>query len=360
MKILFVNTNIGYGGASKMMAFVANQLAQAKHDITFLTYRNKNVRQQLENNVVHVHFDWENETANSTTVLLKTVARLHSYIKTERFDVAIAFLSPSQMRLSFAAVGTKTKVLLSQRGDPYSYSENKYSLLYMLNQLAFSIADGYVFQTEKAKAYYCRMIQRKSCVIANPIDRPQNGLAWDLNKANNKIVTVGRMDIAQKRQDVLIKAFEKLSELYPEYSLHFYGDGEDSDKIEKMASQNEKIVFHGAVDNVLDHIVDAKIFVMTSDFEGIPNALLEAMSIGLPCISTDCSPGGAAMLIENEVNGILVPRGDIEAVYLAMKKYIQDIDMSVSCGNNAKMVSEKYSIQNISDQWEQYIKKLNG
>ena len=99
-------------------------------------------------------------------------------------------------------------------------------------------------------------------------------------------------------------------------------------------------------------------FVMTSDYEGIPNALAEAMSLGLPCISTDCSPGGAALLMENGKNGLLVPVGDSDKLAEAMREYMDDPEFAEQMGRNAINIADTFSQEKILDQWISFIERV--
>ena len=351
MKILILNADLGYGGAEKMLAFLADSLADAGMDVTFLTYRAGNDSRRLSDSVKREHFELESE-GGSIKEYIRTVAFLRKYIRREKFDLAIAFLLPSQVRLIPACKGTGTKVLLSQRGDPYhneDYSHGK--LISWLNNYLFGKGDFYVFQTEKAKKYYPEKIRRRSTVIPNPVMPVKRTASRTPESTEKRIVSVGRLEIMQKRQDLLIEAFNKFSSEYPEYILEIYGGGEDEEKIRNLTAGNEKIKLKGVSPNIPSAIENAAMFVMTSDYEGIPNALAEAMSLGLPCISTDCSPGGAALLIENGENGLLVPAGDSGKLAEAMKKYIDDPEYAEQMGRNATEIVEKFSQEKILDQW---------
>ena len=199
MKILFVGTNIGYGGASKMMVAVANHLAQ-EDDVTFLTFRNSDVLQPLSDNVTHVHKPlYQNK--NRFLESVGQICALRKYIIQEKFDVAIAFLPPSSYMLTLAAKGTKTKVVLSERGDP---AHMKKSIALKLVFQLLQMADAYVFQTEGARECYSTKAQKNSCVIPNPIPEKIIPPMWD--KERKKIlVNVARLDLVQKRHDVLLE-----------------------------------------------------------------------------------------------------------------------------------------------------------
>lgn len=162
----------------------------------------------------------------------------------------------------------------------------------------------------------------------------------------------------QKRQDLLIEAFKKLSNEYPEYILEFYGSGEDERAIQELIGQRKNIKLCGMTRNVAEAIQNAAMFVLTSDYEGIPNALLEAMSIGVPCISTDCSPGGAAMLIENGINGLLVNQGDVVGLYNAMKYYAKNPHIAETMGAKGTEVCDRFSEEIISELWRETVGNL--
>ena len=358
MKLFILNTDIGYGGAEKMMVWLANQCVEYGHEVIFFTYRDERVMQPLNIKVKHVHVQLERVGADFS--LFKTVMYLHKFIKNDQFDIGIAFLSPSILRLALAAFGTKIKLLFSHRADPYYHVPNetlKFKVFERLNNWAFKRANYYVFQTTMAQAYFNSDIRNRSTVIANPI-HPLIRTVERTGNIEKRIVTVGRLDLKQKRQDILIKAFNIISEKYPEYILEIYGSGEDEITIRNMIKSNSRIRLKGKTDKVGQVIQNAAVFVLSSDFEGIPNALLEALSIGVPCVATDCSPGGAAMLIENNVNGLLVPRSNATAMAEAISFMLSNPQKSEDMAVKAMDVNETYSEKIISDKWIRVIENI--
>lgn len=358
MKILFVNTDIGYGGAEKILVWLANQCAEHGHEVVFFTYRNDCVMQPLSTQVRHIHVQLESGGAGLS--MFNTARYLHQYIKEEKFDIGIAFLSPSMLRLAMGAVGTKMKLLFSHRADPYyrvKHKSLKLKVFGRMNSWAFKQADHYVFQTSMAQAYFSKDIQQHSTVIANPI----HPLVRSVERKGNierKIVTVGRLDLKQKRQDVLIEAFNNISAKYPNYELEIYGNGEDEALIKNMAKTNDHIKIMGKTSKVAEVIQNAAVFVLPSDFEGIPNALLEAMSIGVPCVAADCSPGGASMLIHNKKNGLLVPRSNAKAMADAISFMLDNKQEAEQMASEAMKVNDIYSEDIISEMWMKVIEKL--
>lgn len=356
MKILFLATEINYGGACKMLTTVANGMADYGHNVVFLTYRNRSEKTELNERVRYEHFDLENGLITSVK-LLHTSFRLRQYIKKNGFDVVIAFLKPSTIRMILACRGTKAKTIVSERGDPYQSAAGLKSMIgNILSKIAFLQADKIVFQTEKAKEFYPRRIHNRSVIIPNPVF-VGNANTVSRSGREKRIVSVGRLDINQKRQDLLIDAFALISGKYSDYTLEFFGGGNDEAILKRKAAPYRNVIFKGVSSNVIEDIRNAALFVLSSDFEGMPNALMEAMAIGLPCISTDCSPGGAALLIEQGVNGILVPRGDARQLADGMDYMLSDIDRAEKMGIEARKINERFSLESIMKKWNELIKQ---
>lgn len=357
MKILFLNTNIGYGGASKMMVWVANRYAKAGHEIIFLTYRGEEVCQKVSSTVKHVHVDLEPLSGRGNG-LWGTVMYLRTYIKEHKFDLAVGFLSPSQLRLSLACIGTSTKLLFSHRGDPSQKASSlPMQIVGKFFETAFRRADRFVFQTRQAKECFSKSVQNRSDVIANPII-PLKRTMPRKDNIEKRIVMIARLDINQKRQDLLIESFKMVSETHPDYTLDLYGDGGDEAKLKEVAKSNTQIRFMGKTSNVIGVSQNAAMSVLSSDFEGIPNSLLESMSLGIPCVATDSSPGGAAMMIRNHENGLLVPRGDAKALAEAINYMIEHPEQAEAMGKQAMEVNTIYSEAKISQKWMEVLNKM--
>lgn len=359
MNILFVNTNIGYGGASKMMVWVASQMAEKGHDVTFFTYRSDEKLQILNPKIKHIHNQLEDKYSKHKH-FVTCVKSLHELIVRGNYDVVIAFLSPSILRVALASIGTNCKVLFSERADPaQKVISLKSKIIKWVNRISFNSADAFVFQTSMAASFFSKKVQEKGVVIPNPI-RPLERTKERVFGGDKTIVCVARLDIKQKRQDLLIDAFIEISHKYPDYSLCLYGDGLNDDEVilRDQAKEYPNVKFMGPTKDVAEVIQNATMFVLSSDFEGIPNALLESMSIGVPSVSTNCSPGGAAMLIRNKKNGLLVPRGDVKALATAMEYIITHPDESEKMAIQAMEVNELYAETKIADKWESFLTNL--
>ena len=177
------------------------------------------------------------------------------------------------------------------------------------------------------------------------------------------MVQSGRL-VDFKNQLLLIDAFVKVHRDHPDYILEIYGgDSHDGTKElleESIARNHAESYVHlmGASDELEKKLNDAALFAFSSDWEGLPNALMEAMALGLPIVATDCPCGGPATLIENEKNGLLVPIKDADALAAGMKRLIEDPALAERLGNEARKIKDIANTESVVQQWKEYIEEL--
>ena len=203
------------------------------------------------------------------------------------------------------------------------------------------------------KHFFPAKIQKKSIVIPNPvgtdIPKPYEG------ERKKWVVSVARLN-PQKNHKLLIDAFADFEMEYPDYELHIFGIGELEGKLRQQVKSlgiEHKVCFHGFSDTVREEIRDSAMFVLSSDYEGISNSMIEALAMGVPVISTDCPVGGSAAYIQNGVSGILTPVGDKAALTDAMKRVAANSEWAASLGRNAVKIKEVYGLSQIADRFLQ-------
>ena len=253
----------------------------------------------------------------------------------------------------------KCPVILAERADPNTFcnSSEKNKKIF---EKYYPKADGYIFQTEDAKKYYKEhgINVENSVVIPNAIN-PEFIRPLYQGKRRKVIVGAGRLTM-QKNFSLLINSFAEICNDFPEYKLEIYGEGPLKESLineTKNLGIREKVIFKGYVNNLGDCIQDTSLFVLSSDFEGMPNALMEAMALGLPVISTDCPAGGSKVLIENKINGVLVPIKDIEALKKEIANMLTDSSMRNYMGENARKICVQLESKKIYNEWENILKK---
>lgn len=368
MKILFTIPYLTYSGAPKMIAWVANQMANKGHDVHMLAFFTEKEAHSLNENINLYSLKLvqdKNRFKRNTVDMIKTISGLHKLVKKTKPDIVVSFLdSAGYVYLPIGKLLTKSKFVVSERVDPYSYKGKLAKIRFNL----MKFAHGCIFQTKGAQEFFEKypQIYDNSIVIPNPvvvnneITSMQNNIPAP-EEREKRIVTVGRLSLKQKRQDVLLQAFDVFHKKHPDYKLVIYGDGADREKIQIMIDQmnlNSCVELAGRTDNVEEEIFRASAFVLTSDFEGIPNALIEALSIGVPSVSTDCSPGGAALLIKDGENGFLVPRGDVNAIAEKLSLVVSDSDVSKTFSKNGPHITTEFSEEVTADKWENYFKNI--
>ncbi|MBR3138437.1 glycosyltransferase family 4 protein [Candidatus Saccharibacteria bacterium] len=275
-------------------------------------------------------------------------------------DVVVSFLPSPSYRVLFLKKKINCKVIVSDRNDPRH--EYKSLINRILCKWLYKRADGFVFQTNEQKNFFSKAIQEHSVVIPNPLKSEFLNSAVDERKKNT-IISVGRFH-KQKNQRLLIDAFYEISLKYKNYKLKIFGHGplekELSDYIKRLGMV-DKIMIHKPVEDIKKELSESRIFVMTSDYEGMPNALMEAMACGLPCISTDCPCGGPRELIKDGVNGILFGVGDKNQLIAKLEVLIEDDGLRKKLGREAKKICDKMNPEEICKRWKKYITEIvNG
>lgn len=342
---------LNYSGASKMFLWVAKELAATGNTVTIYVFSN-DISRSPETNIQFINEDLSRKN------IITRIKSVRKVIKESDADVSISFLLDANVYNTMACIGLKTKSIICERSDPY---KPRYYKLKIFKPL-FRFANGAVFQLKKVAEYYSN-IKGTTAIIPNPVTISSNVDLKPFKQREKQIVTVGRIAIEQKRNDIQIKAFALVHKKYPDYKLVIYGNSSNNDdkKLRQLIAElklTDHVIMPGVVDNVQEKIKDSQIYLITSDYEGIPNSLIEAMVIGLPCISTDCRPGGASLLIQNKENGLLTPCNDYQAIADKICWLIEHPLEADKMGEKAKMIADKFSESIIASMWNKYIEEV--
>lgn len=367
-RIVFCINSLDKGGAERVVSILANHFSKL-NEVYIITITDNKIEYELEENIKLIKLVNKKNIIGSKIIkkislfpkfVIRTI-KLRKVLNEISADVIISFL-PEASFMTLIANNRKTKIIISDRNDPkIEYKNIIYN--YFVHKL-YPKADGFVFQTINAKKYFDNFIDFKSKfydIIFNPVN--PKFIRSRYNGIRKKcIVSVGRLT-QQKNFDLLIDSFKDVSDFYPEYKLMIFGDGNLknhlSEKIKKLNLEN-KIIMRGVINNIQEEIYDSSLFIMTSDYEGMPNSLIEAMCLGLPVISTDCPCGGPRMLIENDINGLLVDVGNRKQLSKSIKKIIDNYEYGEKLGKNAIRIIDKVNPVVINIQWENLINKVIG
>ncbi len=351
MKIsLFIGGLYG-GGAERVMCNLANHLFRKGHEIDIITMSESKRHYFLEEGIHNYILLKDLERHNKLSDLLKRIFRLKHYLNCEKTDCYVVMLPITTILLLLLSNKSTAPVIVAERADPSKYSR---IIQFFLKRFA-NRAQMFVFQTETVKNWYNGYI-KNSIVIPNAIN--EQFIRKEYCGLRDKIIVGAGRLTEQKNFELLIKAFSCLANDFPEYKLVIYGKGPKEKELIEFAEKleiRERVCFPGQIDNMPDELEKASLFVLSSNYEGMPNVLMEAMALGVPCVSTDCDGGGARFLIENGVNGILIPVNDLEALVHSMKEILCNPDIAYLYGCNAHKIINKLNPNYIYNLWEQMI-----
>ncbi|MDD3747063.1 MAG: glycosyltransferase [Anaerostipes sp.] len=348
MKVLMVITGMRSGGAERVMATLCNELSQ-KHDVRLLCMKENETDYLLDDKVKFLGANVKNKS------FLKSVNFVKKNIKTWNPDVILSFMTKSNLIALVAKKISKKNVpvIIAERTNPFIASFKR------IRKIIYPWASGAVFQTKQAQQYYKNIIKCESVVLRNPLN-PDFAIEPFKGKREKRIVSVGRLS-DEKNQKLIISSFSKIADRYPEYKVEIYGEGPLKKELQAQIDEfglSSQIVLMGRKDNIQEHIRTAEIFVLPSNSEGMPNALLEAMALGCACIATDCPIGGSAFIIKNEKNGILIPMNDENKMTTELERLMTDCSFAQQLGEKAKKVIQDFSSEKVCSEWEAFICKI--
>lgn len=371
MKIMFNCLTLEKGGAERVISVLANKLVN-KNDVAICSLKNTEIMYEIDNRIQVFKVDKRKETKKSkilkifSKLSLNRIYGLKKIITSYKPDIIISFLPEPSFRLMLVkkiwSNDITVPVIVSVRNDPKREYKNK--IIKNVMRYLYKNLDGLVLQTNEAKKYFdeCLPMIKNSTVIVNPIDDKFLVNAPCRKTRLKEIVTVGRLE-PQKNQILLIDGFIDFYRKHLDYKLKIYGEGSLRKKLYQYIKdkQMEKtILLMGNTNNVKENIYNASCFVLSSDYEGMPNSLMEAMALGIPCISTDCPCGGPRDLISDKEDGFLYEVNNKEKLTELLCSVADNEEVINIISNNAAKKMKRFNSNNIARQWYAYIKEVLG
>lgn len=351
MKLLFVNSSLTDGGSEKAMSLVAQALVQRGHSVTMALVRDKERTYHIDPRISMVQF--RNVGGNRFRKALDRISQTRNLIKIGDYDYVVCYMWDLNLTTLIASLGLQSRVIVSERAFPGSPERSR--IARRLESMLYQLAHRIVYQTSDAQEFCEPNLKSRSVVVPNIIDT--NGIEPYEGERTQRIVSVGRLG-TQKNFPLLLKAFARFHQSNPNWTLEIYGKGALEVELRALVAQlgiANSVKFAGYVSDIAARIRDAGMFALSSDFEGISNAMSEAMALGLPVVCTDCPVGGARLLIQDRVSGILVPVRDEDALAGAMCEVAGEEALANTISAGALASVARFTPKQLVLVWEEYV-----
>jgi len=354
-KVIIATGTLGGGGAERVFLNIANEMSERDVQVRILVTGSRKAESYPVSDKIIIDKIQSNKQ-NKIFKIIDKFVQFRKYFKMHEDSTVISFFPDVSAYCVLASFGIKNKNIVSERNNPYIIPRK--NLMKKIRNVAFDYADVCVFQTEDAKKYFSKKVQNKGYIIKNPINIEQLPEVLDFERREKVILAVGRI-VPQKNFMMLVQAWEMIEKMYPDYVLYIYGDktyrdGVFTEELQEYIRQRKldtRVVLMGFSNDIYSIMNRAAIYVSSSDFEGMSNTMIEAMAMGAPTIATDCPIGGARMVIQDGVNGILTAVGDKDDMANAIKGLLDDREKCIKMSREAQEVRKTMSVQNICDEW---------
>lgn len=349
-KITFFIGTMARGGAERVISILANHYAKKGWKVEIVLLLQNTVRYELNSKITIINLSRKGSYLKN---LLYWIINIRKYIVKQKPDRVVSFIGRINYLVLTSLFGINVPIIISERNDPKN--DGRGVLLRFYGNICYRLATSIVFQTNYQKLCFSKQLYQKSFIVGNPIEISTTPSSYFIDSL--EITNVGRLE-KQKNQKLLIEAFYIINKKYPSLSLNIYGEGSLRNELQSLIDNydlSNKVKLCGNIYNLHEKISTSKIFILTSEYEGLSNALIEAMMLGLPCIVTDYH--GVDEIIKNNYNGIIVPRNDVSSLVAAIDSLLCSRDLRKNISENALSTTKKYMKTNVLKEWENIIEK---
>lgn len=351
-RIAFILGSMNRGGAERVISLLANNYAAKDWKVDIIVLLSGKCGYKLNENIKIISLAEKGKSRISQ--LPCWLLGIRRYLKNNKPNTILSFAARINIIVAIAGLGIKKHLVVSERNDPAA--DGRSVFVRLATNIIYKMVQKVVFQTKWAQSCFPESVRKNSVIIYNPISVNEKSLGLK----SKIIISAGRLE-NQKNHSLLIDAFKPIHDSYPEYKLYIYGEGTLRDSLERKVQNlglSGAVMMPGNIENIHHKLAQAEMFVLSSNYEGLSNALLEAMMMGLPCISTNCA--GSNEVIEDGVNGLLVPIGSTSKLTEAMRRIILDKKFANQLGYNAAKSSFIFDSVNVIKQWEYVLESYEG
>lgn len=361
MRITVVMPTLSCGGAERVGAAMANYWAEQGNEVTFITFDAPQTTPfyELSPRLRHIKLGLFAASGNFLTGVKNNLRRwsaLRSFFRSTRADVIVSIIGRSNVRVLLATIGLRIPVIVYEQTDP---SRDSLSPLWRaLRWAAYWRAQRIVVLTEQFAQSFSPYLQKRLSVIPNPIVMPRPK-ELDVRSVSEifRMIAVGRLE-QEKGFDTLLQALAGLSDSLPSWTLTILGEGSQRPSLESLCRElhlEDRVSFRGTVKNVAGFLQQSDLFILSSQVEGFPLALCEAMTYGLPVVATDCATS-IREIVRDGVDGIIVPPGSAKAMGQAITALLCRPEQRVAMARSAPGIVEKLSFPTIMEKWDHLLR----
>lgn len=349
-RIAIIAHGLSDGGAERVASMLANGYAQKGHAVLYLAALCPDKEYPLDERVEYRYI--EVPKCTKATRFLRRSMIIDREIRDFGADVAVSFLEKEAI---IPNMRRTVPMVYSMRNDPSNAIKNP--IHKTITMFSYGRADRIVFQTQGAMDFFSEKIQEKGVIIPNPLTK--NLPYWNPHDHEKRIMTACRLT-KQKNLPMLIRAFAIFHGNHPDFKLEIYGRGAELENLRTLCRElkiEDAVLFPGYSKEIHKIMANSAAFVLSSDYEGLSNSMLEALAIGVPTICTDCPPGGSREYITDGANGFLVPVGDIQALADRLEELVIDPALCQKMSWQAMQVRQKLNADRVLTQWEQVLER---
>lgn len=352
MRISFIIGSLEAGGAQRVLILLSEGFVQRGHEVTVLTING------VENDAFSLPDSVRRQALNLSTGIqvVLNFPKLRAEIRATKPDVIVSFIEMTNIITVLATRGLQIPVVVSERSAPEAFEVRPF--LNGVRAWAYSFANRIVVQSQGALDYFSPRFGDKTVIIPNPVVPPPEIVPLKKPLSRPMLLAVGRLHEV-KQFDRLITAFAMIKDKHADWALTIVGDGPLKSTLKQLGQDLElgdRLSLPGYVALPYTFFKQADLFIMTSRFEGFPNALCEAMACGLPVIATDC-PTGPREVIRDGIDGLLVKNEDTDAISKAMDRLMSNEAERRRFSSRSGEVIQRFDLDRVLEMWESVFRQ---
>ena len=355
-KFLFVSRKLADGGAERVVSILCSSLVKIGYEVDLLLYERRENEYPIDSRVNISVIPAKRDNEDWIRYQVSRLRYIRNKIKSAEPDYIFPFLCEDHVYV--ASLGVKKIFIYPIRNNPAM--DEKIFRKRVFRKIISYGANLIFLQTAEQCVFFSKRLQKKCFILPNPVGEEILSANCKIGDEMKKIISVGRL-VDQKNFELLIQAFAHIHTDYPEVTLDIYGEGPMREQLSQMIhflDLDDSVKLCGRSNDIVKVLCEHSLLVMSSKYEGMPNALMEAMGVVLPCISADCPTGPRKLIGSKNERGILIKENNLEELTKALEyAFMHPEEMRVKAKRAKEHVIQEFSPESIA---RQLIEKMDG